>query len=160
MPVSPIAPRAILTVQSESGETMSMAVETLPINQVAQALGFPEALLKHLVAAGVVKGDKSTCDLDHAAQVVARLKEAQAPVDGQPILATVAAVKYGFAPRTIYQWHQAGWITILDERARNRLFDEGDIALARELANMVGHIPGRAIFPAKPRSGRPRKAAA
>lgn len=134
---------------------MSMAVETIPIEQAAQALGFPPGLLRHLVVAGVIAGDKSLCDLEQAAQVVAHLRAAQAPVAGHPILATDAAVKYGFAPRTIYQWQQAGLIKLLESRSRGRLFDEGDIALAQALAALVKKIPGRSIFPAKPRSGRP-----
>ena len=154
-----LQPRATLTVQSESGETMIIDVEDLPINQAAQALGFPEALLRHLVTSNIIKGDKSTCDLNQAAQVVAGLREAKALVDRQPILATDAAVKYGFAPETIYRWQEAGQIKLLESRNRSRLFDEGDIALARALADLVGQIPGRSIFPAKPRSGRPRKAA-
>ncbi len=160
MPPAPLSPHAILTVSRENGETMSMAVETLPISQAAQALAFPEALLRHLVLAGVVTGDKSTCDLDQAAQVVARLRAVQAPVAGHPILATDAAVKYGFAPETIYRWQEAGQIKLLESRTRSRLFNEGDIALARALADLVGQTPGRSIFPAKPRSGRPKKIAA
>lgn len=41
----------------------------------------------------------------------------------------------------------------------DRLFNEGDIAFARALADIVGHLPGRAVFPSKPRSGRPKKKA-
>ena len=160
MSTAPLSPRAILTVSNEGGETMSMAVETLPINQAALALAFPEALLRHLVVAGVIAGDKSTCDLDQAAQVVAQLRAAQKPVEGNPILATEASVKYGFPPETIYRWQEAGRITLLEFRNRGRLFDEGDIALARALADLVGQIAGRSVFPAKPRSGRPRKTAA
>jgi hypothetical protein len=138
---------------------MSMSVEIITINQAAKVLDFRPELLRHLVAAGVVSGDKSVCDLDQAAKVVAHLRAAQAPVEGQPILATDAAVKYGFPPETIYRWQEAGQIKLLEARSRNRLFDEGDIALARALADMVGHTSGRAIFPSKPRSGRPKKAA-
>lgn len=160
MPTAPLSPHAILTVSRENGETMSMAVETLPISQAAQALGFPEALLRHLVVAGVVKGDKSTCDLDQAAQVVARLRAVQEPVEGHPILATEAAVKYGFDVNSIYNWQESGWVKVLEAKTRGRLVNEGDIVLARMLADLIGHIQGRSIFPAKPRSGRPRKVAA
>ncbi|MEI7645647.1 MAG: helix-turn-helix domain-containing protein [Chloroflexales bacterium] len=139
---------------------MSMAVSTLPIDQAAQVLGFSPKLIEHLVAAGVIAGDKTNCNLDQAAQVVAHLRAVQEPLAGHPILATDAAVKYGFAPRTIYQWQQAGQIKLLESRSRGRLFDEGDIALAQALAELIEKIPGRSIFPSKPRSGRPRKAAA
>lgn len=159
MPTDPLSPRAILTVRSESGETMSMAVETLPISHAAQALGFPEALLRHLVVAGVIAGDTSTCNLDEAAQVVARLRAVQAPIAGKPVLVSEAVKKYGFGTPTIHKWIADGRIKVLQPEPYI-LIDEGDIALAKELANLVGRIPGRAIFPAKPRSGRPRKTAA
>ena len=158
--LTPRSPRAILSVSNENGETMSMAVQTLPISQVARALAFPEPLLRHLVTTGVVAGDKVYCDLDQAAQIAARLRAVQAPVEGHPILATDAAVKYGFPPGTIYRWQESGQIKLLESRTRSRLFDEGDIALAREIANLIGQISGRSIFPAKPRSGRPRKTVA
>ncbi len=61
---------------------MSMAVEALPISQAAQALSFPEALLRHLVIAGVIAGDTSTCDLDQATQIAARLRAVQDKVRG------------------------------------------------------------------------------
>ncbi len=159
MPTDPIPPRAILTVRSESGETMSMAVETLPISQAAQALGFPEALVRHLVHAGVIPGDKSTCRLDQAAQVVGRLRAVQAPVEGKPILVSDAVKKYGFGTPTIHKWIAKGWIKVVQQEPLI-LIDEGDIALAQSLTDLVGYVQGRAIFPAKPRSGRPKKAAA
>jgi hypothetical protein len=138
---------------------MSMAVESITIPQAAKALGFRPELLRHLVAAGVVAGDKSTCNLDEAAQITARLKAAQALVNGNPILATTAAAKYGFDVTSIYAWLQSGWIKVIENKTRGRLLNEGDIAFARELANLVGHTPGRSVFPSKPRSGRPKKAA-
>jgi hypothetical protein len=138
---------------------MSMAVSTLPIDQAAKVLGFSPKLIEHLVNAGVIAGDKTNCDLDQAAQVVAHLRAVQDPLAGHPILATDAAVKYGFPPETIYRWQEAGQIKLLESRSRGRLFDEGDIALAKALAAMVGHTSGRSIFPSKPRSGRPKKAA-
>ena len=137
---------------------MSMAVETLPISQAAQALSFPEALLRHLVGAGVIAGDKSTCDLDQAAQVVARLRAVQAPVSGNPVLVSKAIVQYGFSTPSIYKWIAGGWIKVLQPEPLI-LIDEGDICLARELASIVGIRHGRSVFPAKPRSGRPRKIA-
>lgn len=158
MPAS-LTTSAILTVRSESGETMSMTVDTLPINQAAQALAFPEALLRHLVVAGVIAGDKSTCDLPQAAQVVTRLRAAQNLVAGHPILISEAAEKYGFHSNSVYNWIDGGWVHIIHPEPRIKV-DEGDIAFTRVLADLVGHVPGRAIFPAKPRSGRPRKSAA
>lgn len=154
-------PRATLVVSSsDEGEPMSIAVEQITINQAAKALDLRPELLRHLVAAGVVTSDRSVCDLDQAAQIAARLRAAQAPVEGNPILAKDAATKYRFEVNSIYKWHADGWVKTLSGGSRNRLFNEGDIALARELANLVGHTPGRAVFPAKPRSGRPRKQSA
>jgi hypothetical protein len=136
---------------------MSMAVRQITISQAAKALDIRPELLRHLVAAGVVSGDKSICDFEQAAQIVARLQNARLAADGCGILAREAATKYKFEVNSIYKWHSDGWIKALSEKGRNRIFNEGDIALARELADLVGHTPGRAIFPAKPRSGRPRK---
>lgn len=159
MPTTPLSPHAILTISNEGGETMSMTVDTLPISQAAQALAFPEALLRHLVVAGVIAGDKSTCDLPQAAHIAARLKAAQEPVLGKQILISDAAKRYGFGTPTIHRWIAKGWVEILQQEPLI-LVNEGDMALARELTNVVGHVSRRAIFPAKPRSGRPRKVAA
>jgi hypothetical protein len=137
---------------------MSMAVESITIPQAATALGFRPELLRHLVAAGVVAGDKSTCNLDQAAQMAARLRAAQAPVEGNPILVSDAVKKYGFGTPTIHRWIVKGWVEILQQEPLI-LVNEGDLALARELTTVIGHVSRRAIFPAKPRSGRPRKAA-
>lgn len=150
-------PRATLVVSSSTESEMSLAVEQLTINQAAKALHIQPELLKHLVAAGVVAGDKSVCNFDQAAQIAAQLRAAQARADGQGILAPVAAEKYGFDVNSIYHWHNDGWVKVLSEGKRNRLFNEGDIILARELANLIGHVQGKSIFPPKPRSGRPRK---
>jgi hypothetical protein len=133
---------------------MSMAVESITIPQAATALGFRPELLRHLVAAGVVAGDKSTCNLDQAAQIAARLRAAQGLVAGNPILISEAAKRYKFHSTSIYNWIASGWVKVIQPEPRV-MVNEGDIALAREIADMVGHLPGRAVFPAKPRSGRP-----
>jgi hypothetical protein len=151
-----LRPHATLTVSTSEGAPMSIAVETIPINQAARALAFPAELLTHLVAAGVVAGDKRYCDLDQAAQVVARLRAAQTPVEGQSILVTEAAKKYGFTRPSIYNWIRAGWVHVLQPEPCVRV-NEGDIIVAKILSELVGHTAGRAVFPPKPRSGRPRK---
>jgi len=157
---TPSHPRATLTVSTSEGEEMmSMAVSTLPIDQAAKVLGFSPKLIEHLVAAGVIAGDKTNCNLDEAAQIAARLRAAQAPVEGHPILVSEAVKKYGFHRHSIYNWIEGGWVKVIEPEPRIRV-NEGNIALAHALAEMVGHVPGRAIFPAKPRSGRPSKKAA
>ncbi len=157
MPAS-LTTSAILTVRSESGETMSMTVDTLPINQAALALAFPEALLRHLVNAGVIAGDKSNCNLDEATQIAALIRSTQFPVSGKPIPISEAVKKYGFGTNSIYKWVAKGWVKIIEQEPII-LVDEGDMVLAQNLSSLVGKLHGRAIFPAKPRSGRPKKAA-
>lgn len=136
---------------------LALDVSHLPIKQTAAAVGLDEAILRHLVASGVVEGSDGQCDYEQAAAVAARLAAARAPVEGQGILATDAAVKYRFDPTTLYRWQAEGWISPLIDRRRNRIFNEGDIAFARELADVAGHLAGRSVFPSRPRSGRPRK---
>jgi hypothetical protein len=97
------------------------------------------------------------CDIEQAREVAAQLDAARAPVEGQPIPAHEAAHKYSFTPQAIYNWHKNGWVEKLGGDRRNRLFNEGDIAFARALADLRGLITGKSVFPAKPRSGRPRK---
>jgi hypothetical protein len=152
-------PRATLVVSSsDEGEPMSMAVESITIPQAAKALGLRPELLRHLVAAGVVAGDKSVCDLDQAANIASRLRSAQNAVQGKPILISEAMKKYGFSTTSIYKWISGGWVKVLQQEPKI-LVDEGDIALAQTITSLVGKIPGRAVFPAQPRSGRPKKAA-
>ena len=150
-----IRPRATLTLRTEDGE-MSIAVDLIPIPQTARSVGLPEAILRHLVAAGAVAGNAYTCDLDQAVQIAAQLAAARAPVEGTPILVSEAASKYGFSTLSIYRWIADSWVSVLQPEPRVRV-NEGDIAVAHTLADLVGRTPGRAVFPAKPRSGRPRK---
>jgi transposase-like protein len=88
--------------------------------------------------------------------VVAELRAVMRPLQGNLILVSKAAKKYGFHSNSIYDWIRNGWVTVLVPEPRRQV-DEGDIALARAIANKQGQVSGRAIFPAKPRSGRPRK---
>lgn len=150
-----IRPRATLTVSTEDGE-MSIAVAQIPIDQAARSLGVPAEILNHLVNCGVLDGDRRYCDVDQAARLAEQLAAARAPVEANPILVSEAAEKYGFSTPSIYKWIAAGWVKVLQPEPRV-LVNEGDMAFARSLANLVGHTPGRAVFPAKPRSGRPRK---
>lgn len=151
--------RATLVLSTDGEHEMSLAIDmaTLPIAQTATAIGLAEPIIRHLVAAGVLHGDSSVCDFEQAAELAGQLAAARAPVEGQGILATEAARKYKFSDPSIYKWVAEGWVKVLVDRPRNKLMNEGDIAFARALADLVGHTEGRAVFPAKPRSGRPRK---
>jgi hypothetical protein len=137
--------------------TFAIPVQKLPLPQVAAITGLPEPIVRHLVDAGVLAGGAGVADLEDAQLLAGQLAEARAGVDGRGILATDAAEKYKFDVNTIYKWQKDGWVKVLVNRARNRIVNEGDIAYARALANMVGQVKGKAIFPPKPRSGRPRK---
>jgi hypothetical protein len=139
-------------------------VEQKSITQVASETGIHPDILSALVRDGVLPGLPSTatsdgvCDVDAAHEIAARLAAAREPVEGQPIGATEAGDKYGFNRITIQNWHKAGWIQIVGTGSYNaRLFNEGDIAFARALADLRGQAAGKSVFPAKPRSGRPRK---
>lgn len=136
--------------------TLAVDMAQIPIPLAAAAAGLPEPILRHLVDAGIVAGDKSVCNLERAEEIAAQLAAVRATVDGSPILITDVAEKYGFGRTSIYRWIEDGWVSVLREEPR-RLVNEGDIAVARALADLVGHIAGRAVFPAKPRPGRPRK---
>lgn len=143
---------------------MSVEVEQIPIEQAAANLGVPAEILAHLVRAKVLvgytpasTGTEGQCDLDQAADLAAQLRAARAPVEGNGVLAPDAAEKYGFGVVSIYNWHNSGWVRLVEDKARGRLYNEGDIAVARALANLMGQVAGRSVFPAKPRSGRPRK---
>lgn len=152
--------RATLVLHGTNGaHEMSMAIDMaqIPVSQAAEAAGLAEPILRHLVASGVIAGDVSVCDLDQALELAGQLAAARQPVEGQGILATDAARKYGFSDPSIYKWIADGWVRLVLDRPRNKLVNEGDIAFARALADLIGHAEGRAVFPAKPRSGRPRK---
>jgi hypothetical protein len=153
---TPARPRAILTLTNVQGREMGVVMEQVGAEAAAQALGFSAEILAQLRRYGVVAGDGDLIDLDDAARVVDELRAAQAPFAGKPILISKAATKYGFSRDTIYAWISAGWVKVLVPEPR-RQTDEGDMVLAKELANRQGHIPGRAVFPPKPRPGSPRR---
>ena len=149
-------PRAILTLMTSKGAEMSMIMECVSNKAAGAALDFPAEILAQLRQHGLVAGDDRLIDLDDAAHVVDELRATMRPFVGVPILISDAARKYGFNPGSIYNWVIGGWVKVLIEQPKRQV-DEGDIALAKAIANLQGHIAGRAVFPAKPRSGRPRK---
>lgn len=136
--------------------TIAMDMTRIPITQAATAAGLPAPLLRHLVAYELIPGGCDLCDLDEAQLFAQRINDARTAVDGNPLLISDAAERYGFSSRSIYNWISAGWVRVLVEEPRRKV-DEGDMATARFLANLIGHVPGRAIFPPKPRPGRPKK---
>jgi hypothetical protein len=157
--------RAILSAEERAmiAQYVVEDVEQRPLAQVASVTGIHPRILYALVYDGVLSGFTAAsdydgvCDSAAAHEVAQRLNGARAAVEGHAITANDAAEKYGFSADTIYNWHNAGWVTKLHGGRRNRLFNEGDIAFARALADLRGQAAGKSIFPAKPRSGRPRK---
>jgi hypothetical protein len=142
-----------------------IAVEQQPFDQVAIETGIHPDILRMLVRDGILEGVMHSwkdqigiCDLEQAREMADQLAAARVPVEGQGITATDAAEKYNFDRTSIHAWQKNGWITVIGTGSYNaRLFNEGDIAFARALADMRGQAAGKAVFPAKPRSGRPRK---
>lgn len=134
-----------------------------PFDLAAQDTGLPPELLRKLVRDGVLKGEAphrvagvvGTCDIRQARDIAQRLAAARQPVEGQGILATEAQEKYGFTHSSIYAWNKAGWVKVIESRRRGKLLNEGDIAFARALSDMTGRKGD--VFPARPRSGRPKK---
>jgi hypothetical protein len=128
----------------------------ISLDLASQMTGLHPAILRKLVRDGVIDGEAphrykqiyGTCNIEQAKAVAARLQAARAPVDGNPILATEAAEKYGFPHITIYNWLNNGWVRVLVESGkRDRLLDEGDIAFAAALARESGHRQGKPVFP-------------
>ena len=136
---------------------MSMIMECVSNKAAGAALDFPAEILAQLRQHGLVAGDDRLIDLDDAAHVVDELRATMRPFVGVPILISDAARKYGFTAAVIYKWIESGWVKVLVQEPLQKV-DEGDMVLAKELTKIKGHIKGRAVFPAKPRSGRPRKA--
>jgi hypothetical protein len=140
-------------------------VEYKPFAQVASETGIHPDILCMLVRDGLLDGaigasssQAGMCNVEQAREIAEHLSAARAGVEGQAVTATEAAEKYGFAKSSIHAWHRNDWIEVTDTGSRHtKFFNEGDIAFARALADLRGQMAGKAVFPAKPRSGRPRK---
>jgi transposase len=137
--------RAILTSSDfiEVLVAMMVQIDTKKIN---------DDLLRHLIKYGVIT------DTESAEQTIERIELARKRVQGQTIRVREAVERYGFANATLYKWRNDGWIRVVEDKPAQR-FDESDLAMAAEIANMIGRAAGRAVFPPKPRSGRPKKQA-
>lgn len=135
----------------------------LPFPMASQLTGLDADLLRKLVRDGVIDGvapvrsEAGTCDIDQARNVATRLDAARQPVEGHAILATEAETKYGFSTSSIYRWHKLGWVKIAHIKDGNRYFNEGDLAFAFALAQMLNYKQGKALFPTPKPSGRPPK---
>lgn len=155
----PLHSRAILT--TEERKMLAMTTKNnpqKPFEAVAQETGLAPELLRKLVRNGVlagvapwrVAGVVGTCDIDQAKQIAAQLQQARQSVEGNGILPSEAAEKYKFGIASIYNWHKAGWVTVVGTSSSgDKLYNEGDIAFARALANLSGHKPGKKVFPSK-----------
>jgi hypothetical protein len=159
------SPRAILSAEERAMLAAYVEEQTeqgqVPFNLAARLTGLPDVLLRKLVRDGVLRGEApwrargvvGTCDIAQAREIAARLNAARAPVEGNGILATEAAEKYGFHINSIYNWHDEGWVHLIGDanKQRDRLFNEGDIAFARAIVDLTGHAPGKKVFPSRVR---------
>jgi AraC-like DNA-binding protein len=130
--------------------------QLLSFTDVARATGLHPEILRMLVRNNVIEGHApyrmpvsvGVCRIDQATRIAAHLEAARRPVEGRGILVSEAAEKYGFSTPSIYLWHQKDWIGVIGTtRAGDRLFNEGDLAFARALADLWGHRAGKPVFP-------------
>lgn len=130
------------------------------VNDTTRTIALLRKLVRHGKLAGVapVRGSAGTCDLEDARLLAARFRQARQPVEGRGILATAVPGKYGFSDPSVYRWYESGWVHVVNVEDGNRMFNEGDIAMARAIADLIGHKPGKAVFPTRNPSGRPPKA--
>lgn len=149
--------RAILS-DTDIAFLKALRVSQMPFNEVAAVTALHPDILKKLVKDKVLAGDKSTCDIDQARTLAGQLAAARSSTEGKPITALEAAQRYKFSTSTLYSWVEAGWVRVLESTpVGDKLYNEGDLAFARALADLVGHKAGKPVFPPRPRSGRPRK---
>jgi hypothetical protein len=133
--------------------------EFVSFDMAAGITGLPAELLRKLVRDGVLTGSApwrvpgivGNCDLGQAREIAAQLAAARRFVDGNAILVTEAAEKYGFNRKNIYQWVGAGWVQSAGAAPNgDMMVNEGDIALAKALAGLTGWQQGKPVFPKKP----------
>ena len=128
----------------------------MPFDYAAQVTHLPAALLRKLVRDSVVPGEApfrvqgfvGYCDIEAAQRVADELKTARAGLEGRGIRPAEAADKYAFGRDNIYKWLRKGWIRqIQSDSSDEILVDEGDVAVARALARLVGQGQGKPVFP-------------
>lgn len=149
-------PRATLVLSMNGDHEMTAVMEQVPIAAAAKASGLHPDLIAQLIRYELLEGSRELVDLDQVGEIAEQIATARAPVDGQPILVSDGAELYGFTRPSVYNWIKGGWVRVLVAEPRVKV-DQGDLAVARYLADKIGHVAGRAVFPPKPRSGRPRK---
>lgn len=127
-----------------------------PFDEVAQITGIDAEILRKLVRDGVLKGSApyrvsgivGWCDIHQAREIAQRLHSARCLVDGRGITSLEATEKYGFGRTSIYHWTDKGWIGVIGFNEQGeRLFNEGDIAFARAIADLTSHTRGKVLFP-------------
>lgn len=154
--------RAILSAEERS-MVASYVEERLHTGQcdfelAGKATGLHPIILRKLVRDGVlpgvapyrVEGVVGTCDIQRARELAEKFAAVRHPVEGRGISIVAAVEKYCFARASIYEWVRRGWVQIVSTTAEgDRLYNEGDIAFARALADLVGHKSGKPLFPSK-----------
>ena len=132
--------------------------EWLDFDTVASLTGLHRVLLRKLVRDRVLPGSapyrtekvEGSCDLDRAREIAERLHAARRPVEGQGITGKDAAEKYGFGTTSIFHWYERNWVRVIETKPNgDRLYNEGDIAFARAVANLTRHRAGKVLLPTK-----------
>jgi hypothetical protein len=167
---APLPAHAILSAEERAMATAYVEERIqqgqVPLELAASITGLPAELLRKLVRDRVLTGNApwrvqtvmGSCDINQAREIAAQLAEARRLVEGNGILATEAAEKYGFNVDTIYKWHKDGWVKVASgDGKRDRLFAEGDIAFARAIADLSGQAQGKPVFPPKSYTRKPKR---
>lgn len=129
-----------------------------PFDEAEQLTGIDAEILRKFVRDGILTGSApyrvsgvvGWCDIHQARNIASRLNQARQAVEGHGISAIGASKKYGFSNPSIYSWFHKGWIRQAGTNEYGeRLYNEGDIAFARAIADLTGHAPGKAVFPSR-----------
>jgi hypothetical protein len=151
---------AILSTEEVQRVVMALTGSPQQTLEAAAAItGLPAEIVRHLVRNGIIAGAApyrvvglvGWCDIDAARRIAAQLAAARRAVAGRGIGVRDAEQRYNFSNPSLYRWRDEGWLAVLPGEG-DTLFDEGDVAFARALADMVGHAPGKPVFPPKRRS--------
>ena len=133
-------------------------VETTHRNAAAET-GLHVGIIRMLVRDGAIPGNNYTCDIEAAQQVAQRLRAARQRAGQETMTVADAAKEYGYPRGSIYRWINSGWITRAgtDDAYNRTLIPRADIEFTSELAKIRGIRSGQEVFPAAPRSGRPKQ---
>lgn len=131
---------------------------TAPFDEAERITGIDRAILRKLVRDGVISGIApyrvehvvGECDINQAREIATRLLHARRPYDGRPITILEAAQKYSFSKSGLYDWIKDGWIGSFGTNPNgNILINEGDVAFAKELAQITNHRRAKKLFPSR-----------